>query len=52
MLALLRKYNVRYVVVGRMEREKGYDAAGLGKFRAFMDVVYDRDGTTIYRSRD
>lgn len=51
-LELLKKYGVRYVVVGRMEREKGYDAATLGKFRSFMDVVYDKDGTTIYRMRD
>jgi YYY domain-containing protein len=51
-LALLKKYGVRYVVAGRMEREKGYDAANLGKFRAFMDVVFDQDGTVIYRVRD
>ena len=51
-LALLKKYGVRYVVAGRMEREKGYDAASLGKFRGFMDVVYDQDGTVIYRVRE
>jgi YYY domain-containing protein len=51
-LALLRKYSVRYVVAGRMEREKGYDAAMLGKFRGFMDVVYDQNGTVIYRVRE
>jgi YYY domain-containing protein len=51
-LTLLKRYNVRYVVAGRMEREKGYDAAMLGKFRGFMDVVYDQDGTVIYRVRD
>jgi YYY domain-containing protein len=51
-LALLKKYSVRYVIAGRMEREKGYDAAMLGKFRGFMDVVYDQDGTVIYRVRE
>jgi uncharacterized membrane protein len=51
-LTLLKKYGVRYVVAGRMEREKGYDAAMLGKFRGFMDVVYDQDGTVIYKVRD
>ena len=30
-LALLKKYNVRYVMAGRMEREKGYDAARPGQ---------------------
>jgi YYY domain-containing protein len=51
-LALLKKYGVRYVVAGRMEREKGYEAAGLGKFRGFTDVMYDQNGTVIYRVRE
>jgi YYY domain-containing protein len=49
--SLMVKYGVKYVIVGRMEREKGYDALSLGKFGTFMDVVYDSGGTTIYRSR-
>jgi uncharacterized membrane protein len=49
--SLMVKYGVKYVIVGRMEREKGYDAVSLGKFGAFMDVVYDSGGTTVYRSR-
>ncbi len=50
--SLLTKYGVKYVIAGRMEREKGYDAISLGKFRGFMDVVYDSGGTVIYRSRE
>jgi uncharacterized membrane protein len=51
-LGILRKYNVTYVIAGRMEREKGYDAAALAKFGGFMDVVYSNLGTTIYRVRE
>lgn len=50
--SLMAKYGVKYVVVGRMEREKGYDAVSLGKFRSFMDVVYDSGGTTVYHIRE
>lgn len=51
-LNLLQKYNVSYVVVGRMEREKGYDPAALAKFRAFMDVAFESGGTVIYKVRE
>ncbi|KPK47255.1 MAG: hypothetical protein AMJ77_03720 [Dehalococcoidia bacterium SM23_28_2] len=46
--AILEKYNVEYVYVGHLEQE-AYGVAGLGKFAAFMDVVYRNDTVTIYR---
>ncbi|MCL5960536.1 MAG: DUF2298 domain-containing protein [Chloroflexi bacterium] len=58
--ALLQKYEVEYVYVGPLERsgdEGGANSrpptpAALSKFADFMDVVYDKDGVTIYRSRN
>jgi len=47
---LLDRYHVQYVYVGAIERQ-AYPGLGLDKFRAFMDVVYDQDGVTIYRRR-
>jgi YYY domain-containing protein len=44
---LLDKYDVSYVYVGPLERAR-YPAAGLAKFAALMDVVYDAGGVTIY----
>jgi uncharacterized membrane protein len=47
---LLRKYQVRYVYVGDLERAY-YPAAGLAKFDQMTDVlrpVYQQDGVTIY----
>jgi YYY domain-containing protein len=56
--SLLSKYRVEYVYVGTLERSKpgGNEteppsAEALAKFADFMDVVYDKDGVTIYRSR-
>jgi YYY domain-containing protein len=48
-LNVLRKYQVRYVVVGGLER-KYYPAAGLAKFRNMPDLqlVYDADDVQIY----
>jgi YYY domain-containing protein len=48
-LGLLRKYQVRYVVVGGLERAY-YPAAGLEKFRAMPELrpVYDADSVLIY----
>jgi len=45
--ALLDRYQVRYVVVGELER-KDYQAAGLAKFTA-LPVAFSRGGTTIYQ---
>jgi YYY domain-containing protein len=48
-LNVLRKYQVRYLVVGGLER-KYYTAAGLAKFRNMPDLrlVYDADDVQIY----
>jgi YYY domain-containing protein len=48
-LGILQKYQVRYVVVGGLER-KYYPASGLDKFRgmAGLNPVYDADGVQIY----
>ncbi|HEX8729115.1 MAG TPA: DUF2298 domain-containing protein, partial [Ktedonobacterales bacterium] len=46
-LTLLRRYNVRYVYVGVAERNL-YPQADLGRFGAFLQQVYARDGVTIY----
>jgi len=55
---LLKKYNVTYVYVGRLERDARtadgkpkYDATALGKFATFMDVAYQQGNVTIYRMR-
>ncbi|MGD0948869.1 MAG: DUF2298 domain-containing protein [Candidatus Binatia bacterium] len=45
--ALLDHYEVRYIVVGELER-KDYQAAGLAKF-AQLPVAFTRGGMTIYR---
>ncbi len=45
--ALLDRYEVKYIVVGELER-KDYQAAGLAKF-AQLPVAFSRGGTTIYR---
>jgi YYY domain-containing protein len=47
-LTLLEKYDISYVYVGLIERQ-GYSPEGLAKFTEFMEVVYDRDGVTIYK---
>lgn len=49
--ALLRRYRVGYVYVGRVER-KAYPAAGLSKFRTDEDrfqLVYENPEVQIYR---
>jgi len=50
--ALLDKWNVSYVYVGRQEREAYHlTQPQIDKFDIFMDRVYDHDGVRIYRRR-
>ena len=48
---LLHKYEIRYVYVGRRERET-YGPAGLTRFEDFMETVFAADGVTIYALPD
>ncbi len=50
---LMSKYRIEYVYVGPLERRLYGDDGGFGleKFPYLMDIVYDRDGVTIYRLR-
>jgi YYY domain-containing protein len=47
-LDLLDKYNVRYVYVGQLERQR-YDAASLEKFARIAEPVFEEGQVTIYR---
>jgi YYY domain-containing protein len=47
-LALLNKYDIRYVYVGPLERSL-YPVEGLAKFAGMMDIVYESDGVVIYQ---
>ncbi len=49
--SLLDKYDVSYVYVGPLEQSK-YDPRALEKFVRFMDVVYEENGVTIYKTRN
>ena len=46
-LTLLRRYHVHYIYVGAAEREL-YPNANLDRFSAYLKIVYQRDGVTIY----
>ena len=51
-LALLSKYNVEYVYIGKVERERYPGSAGLDKFAAHPEdyqLVYEDYGVSIYR---
>ncbi len=49
--ALLAKYDITFVFVGTLERQK-YSATALNKFAQFMDVAYEHPGgVRIYRRR-
>ena len=50
-LTLLDKYDITYVYVGPLERER-YNPSGLAKFEQLLDVVYQGGGVTIYQSRE
>ncbi|HQE92524.1 MAG TPA: DUF2298 domain-containing protein [Anaerolineae bacterium] len=45
---ILHHYNVSYIYVGPLERER-YPAAGLAKFAAMFPAVYQSKDVTIYR---
>ena len=47
---LLERYDVRYVVVGPIERADHGDA-GLAKWDQLGRRVFDRDGTTVWQLR-
>jgi YYY domain-containing protein len=48
--ALLDKYNITYVYVGPLERER-YSPQGLNKFERLMTVAFQQDDVTIYERR-
>ena len=45
---MLDKYNITYVYVGSLERER-YSPQGLKKFDQLMKVVFQQDDVTIYQ---
>jgi YYY domain-containing protein len=47
-LTLLDKYDITYVYVGPLERDR-YSPNGLAKFEELMDVVYRQGEVTIYQ---
>ncbi len=47
-LTLLDKYDITYVYVGPLERER-YNPNGLAKFERLMDVAYRQGEVTIYQ---
>ncbi len=47
-LAAMARYNAQYVYVGPLERQQ-YPGVNLARFGAFMQVVYNADGVTIYK---
>jgi uncharacterized membrane protein len=51
---LLKKYNVKYVYVGVLEKDKyAGSKEGLEKFSQFMDIIYtNKVETVIYKIRD
>jgi YYY domain-containing protein len=49
-LATMARYHAQYLYVGALEYIK-YPNINLQRFRAFMNVVYNKDGVTIYQVR-
>jgi YYY domain-containing protein len=49
-LATMARYHAQYLYVGALESIK-YPGFNLRRFRSFMNVVYDKDGVTIYQVR-
>ena len=53
-MALLKKYDVKYVYIGAGERE-AYESEGLQKFAGHpedYDPIYEDEGVTIYEVRE
>ena len=44
----MARYNIQYLYVGPLEYRK-YQAADLHRFAAFMQIVYNANGVTIYK---
>ncbi len=49
-LGLLAQYNVQYLYVGPLEQTT-YVGTNLQRFQSFMQIVYQKDGVTIYKVR-
>ena len=47
-LSLMARYHAQYLYVGPLEHQK-YQNANLNRFKAFMQVIYNADGVTIYK---
>jgi uncharacterized membrane protein len=53
-LELLNKYNVQYIYVGSVERNK-YTSEGLQKFNSYTDnynLIYQNEGVSIYKLKE
>ncbi|HCI81437.1 MAG TPA: hypothetical protein DHW02_17310, partial [Ktedonobacter sp.] len=49
-LSTMKYYNAQYLYVGALEHQK-YPMANLTRFSAYMQVVYNAEGVTIYKVR-
>ncbi len=49
-LTLIDKYDITYVYVGPLERQR-YNPAGLAKFGQLMEMVYQQGNVTIYQGQ-
>ncbi len=47
-LSILHRYHAQYLYVGQLERE-AYPKANLGRFSAYLPIVYSAQGVTIYK---
>ncbi|MFP4466613.1 MAG: DUF2298 domain-containing protein [Candidatus Goldiibacteriota bacterium] len=51
-MELIEKYNIEYVYVGPLEREKYNNSPGLNKFSDFMSIVYTtQNGSVLYQAK-
>ena len=49
-LSTMKHYNAQYLYIGALEHQK-YPMANLTRFSAYMQVVYNAEGVTIYKIR-